>query len=285
MGKNTNLHKAKRVRNDEFYTRYEDIEIEVSRYKDLLKDKKIYCPCDGSNSAFWQFFVEKFAEWGLREVVATNSKNTELLRYNGELQRSNLDAQGDFRSSACIELLDECDIVITNPPFSLIREFIPLLLEHKKQFLVIGPLNALTYKEIFPYVIDKKIWSGYNNVRHFCNPDGTIRTMGNVFWYTNLPNQALEKELELSKNYVPTAYARFDARKDIINIDKVTDIPKDYDDLMAVPTSFFQGKYNPNQFEICGECKHGTDGDFDFCKPIIDGVEKYTRLVIRRVKK
>lgn len=285
MGKNTNLHKAKRVRNDEFYTQYEDVEIELSHYKEQLKDKRIYCPCDSENSAFWQFFVNKFADWELREVVATNSQNAELLRYNGVLQRSNLEAPGDFRSPACIELLDECDIVITNPPFSLIKEFLPLLLEHKKQFLIIGPLNALTYKEIFPYVIDKRLWSGYNNVRHFLDPNGTTRTMGNVFWYTNLPNRALEQELELSLDYAPGRYERFDARKDIINVDRVNNIPKDYKDLMAVPTSFFQGKYNPNQFEICGECKHGTDGDFDFCKPIINGTEKYTRLVIRRVNK
>ena len=152
---------------------------------------------------------------------------------------------------------------------------------HEKQFLIIGPLNAATYKEIFPYILTGKVWSGYNNVRHFIRPDGSDRTMGNTFWYTNMPNKCLTEELILTKTYREDLYPKFDDY-DAINIDKVSDIPNDYDGLMGVPTSFFQGKYNPNQFKIVGEIKHGSDGPFDFCKPYVNGEEKYTRLVIKR---
>lgn len=297
---NSNLHTAKKVKNDEFYTRYEDIEAEVMKYRKYFYDKIVYLPCDDpveKKSEFWSFFVNNFDAFGLKKLIATHyDENGEAYKIwiesdttgdgyidDGDALQEDLIGNGDFRSPECIEILNECDIVCTNPPFSLMKEFLPLILKHNKEFLIIGPLNAATYKEIFPFILEKRIWSGYNNVRHFISPDGNMRTLGNVFWYTNLPNRSLTEELVLTKKYDPSAYDKFDDY-DAININRVTDIPMDYDGLMGVPTSFFQGKYNPNQFEIVGEIKHGSDGDFDFCKPFVNGVEKFTRLVIRYKK-
>ena len=297
---NSNLHTAKRVKNDEFYTRYEDIEAEVMKYRKQFKDKIVYLPCDDpaeKKSEFWSFFVNNFDAFGLKKLIATHyDENGKAYKiwidsdYSGDgyiddadAMQEDLTGNGDFRSPECIEILQECDIVCTNPPFSLMKEFLPLILKYNKQFLIIGPLNAATYKEIFPFIINKKIWSGYNNVRHFNQPDGSDKTLGNVFWYTNLPNRSLTEKIILTKNYDPTKYDKFD-HYDCINVNRVDDIPLDYDGLMGVPTSFFQGKYNPNQFEIVGEIKHGSDGPFDFCKPFVNGIEKYTRLVIKKIE-
>lgn len=298
---NSNLHTAKRVRDDEFYTRYEDIEAEVMKYRKQFAGKIVYLPCDDpaeKKSEFWSFFVNNFERFGLKKLIATHydedgraykiwiDGDTSSDGYvdDGDALQEDLIGDGDFRSPECVEILKECDIVCTNPPFSLMKEFMPLILKHDKQFLIIGPLNAATYKEIFPYILEKRIWAGYNNVRHFNKPDGNDRTMGNVFWYTNLFNKSLTEEIVLTKKYDPNNYDVFDSRPDIINVNQVTDIPMDYDGLMGVPSSFFQGKYNPNQFEIVGEIKHGSDGEFDFCKPFVKGVEKFTRLVIRHKK-
>lgn len=297
---NSNLHTAKKVKNDEFYTRYEDIEAEVMNYRKYFKDKIVYLPCDDpaeKKSEFWSFFVNNFDAFGLRKLIATHydesgkaykiwideSTSSDGYIDDDDALQEDLIGNGDFRSPECIDILKECDIVCTNPPFSLMKEFLPLILKYDKQFLIIGPLNAATYKEIFPYILKGRIWSGYNNVRHFNDPNNNDRTLGNVFWYTNIPNRSLTEEIILTKKYNPNDYDKFD-HYDAININRVTDIPMDYDGLMGVPTSFFQGKYNPNQFEIVGEIKHGSDGDFDFCKPFVNGVEKFTRLVIKRKK-
>ena len=295
---NSNLHNAKRKKDDEFYTRYEDIEAEVIKYRKQFNDKIVYLPCDDpaeKKSEFWSFFVNNFDAFNLKKLIATHydengkaykiwiDRDTctgEFIDDDDALQED-LIGNGDFRSPECVDILKECDIVVTNPPFGLFKDFLPLLMTYEKQFLIIGPLNAATYKEIFPHILTGKIWSGYNNVRHFIRPDGSDRTMGNTFWYTNMPNKCLTEELILTKTYREDLYPKFDDC-DVINIDKVSDIPSDYDGLMGVPTSFFQGKYNPNQFKIIGEIKHGSDGPFDFCKPYVNGEEKYTRLVIKR---
>ena len=295
---NSNLHTAKKAKNDEFYTRYEDIEAEVMKYRKYFRDKVVYLPCDDpveKKSEFWSFFVNNFDAFGIKKLIATHydengktykiwiDRDTTNDGYidDSDALQEDLTGNGDFRSPECIDILSECDIVCTNPPFSLMKEFLPLILKYNKQFLVIGPLTAITYKKIFPYVLEKRIWAGYNNVRHFKDPEGNDRTMGNTFWYTNLPNRSLTDEIVLTKKYDSSKYDVFDERPDIININRVTDIPANYDGLMGVPTSFFQGKYNPNQFEIVGKIDNGSDSDFDFCKPFVNGVEKFTRLVIR----
>ena len=295
---NVNVASAKKNQNDEFYTRYDDIEAEVMKYRKQFRGKIVYLPCDDpaeKKSEFWSFFVNNFDAFNLKKLIATHYDENgkaykiwidrdacagEFIDDDDALQED-LTGNGDFRSPECIDILKECDIVVTNPPFGLFKDFLPLLMTYEKQFLIIGPLNAATYKEIFPYILTGKVWSGYNNVRHFIRPDGSDRTMGNTFWYTNMPNKCLTEKLILTKTYREDLYPKFDDY-DAINIDKVSDIPNDYDGLMGVPTSFFQGKYNPNQFEIVGEIKHGSDGPFDFCKPYVNGEEKYTRLVIKR---
>ena len=294
--KNSNLHRAKKAKNDEFYTRYEDIEAEVMKYRKYFRDKVVYLPCDDpieKKSEFWSFFVNNFDAFGIKKLIATyyneNGKTYKIwidrdTTNDGDIRQEELAGDGDFRSPECVEILRECDIVSTNPPFSLMKEFLPLILKYNKQFLVIGPLNAITYKKIFPYVLEKRIWAGYNNVRHFIDSEGNDRTMGNTFWYTNLPNRSLTNEIVLTKKYDSSKYDVFDERPDIINVNRVVDIPANYDGLMGVPISFFQGKYNPNQFEIVGKIDNGLDSDFDFCKPFVNGVEKFKRLVIRRKK-
>lgn len=298
---NSNLNTAKKAKNDEFYTRYDDIEAEVMKYRKYFRDKVVYLPCDDpveKKSEFWSFFVNNFDAFGIKKLIATHydengktykiwiDRDTTNDGYidDSDALQEDLTGNGDFRSPECIEILSECDIVCTNPPFSLMKEFLPLILRYNKQFLVIGPLNAITYKKIFPYVLEKRIWAGYNNVRHFKDPEGNDRTMGNTFWYTNLPNRSLTDEIVLTKKYDSSKYDVFDERPDIININRVADIPTNYDGLMGVPISFFQGKYNPNQFEIVGKIDNGSDSDFDFCKPFVNGVEKFKRLVIRRKK-
>ena len=298
---NSNLRTAKKAKNDEFYTRYDDIEAEVMKYRKYFKDKVVYLPCDDpaeKKSEFWSFFVNNFDAFGIKKLIAThydeNGKTYKIwidTDNSGDGYIDDTDAlqeeligNGDFRSPECVEILRECDIVCTNPPFSLMKEFLPLILRYNKQFLVIGPLNAITYRKIFPYVLEKRIWAGYNNVRHFKDPEGNDRTMGNTFWYTNLPNRSLTDEIVLTKKYDSSKYDVFDERPDIININRVADIPTNYDGLMGVPISFFQGKYNPNQFEIVGKIDNGSDSDFDFCKPFVNGIEKFKRLVIRRKK-
>ena len=294
--KNSNLNTAKKAKNDEFYTRYEDIEAEVMKYRKYFRDKVVYLPCDDpieKKSEFWSFFVNNFDAFGIKKLIATHyDENGKTYKFwidrdttnGGDIQQEDLAGDGDFRSPECIDILSECDIVCTNPPFSLMKEFLPLILKYNKQFLVIGPLTAITYKKIFPYVLEKRIWAGYNNVRHFIDSEGNDRTMGNTFWYTNLPNESLTNEIILTKKYDSSKYDVFDERPDIININRVVDIPTNYDGLMGVPISFFQGKYNPNQFEIVGKIDKGSNSDSDFCKPFVNGVEKFTRLVIRRKK-
>ena len=294
--KNSNLNRAKKAKNDEFYTRYEDIEAEVMKYRKYFRDKVVYLPCDDpieKKSEFWSFFVNNFDAFGIKKLIATHyNENGNTYKFwidrdttnGGDIRQEDLAGDGDFRSPECVEILRECDIVCSNPPFSLMKEFLPLILKYNKQFLVIGPLTAFTYKKIFPYVLEKRVWAGYNNVRHFRDPEGNDRTMGNTFWYTNLPNESLTNEIILTKKYDSSKYDVFDERPDIININRVKDIPANYDGLMGVPISFFQGKYNPNQFEIVGKIDNGSDGDFDFCKPFVNGVGKFTRLVIRRKK-
>lgn len=295
---NSNLHKAKRVKNDEFYTRYEDIEAEVMKYRKQFKDKIVYLPCDDpaqKKSEFWSFFVNNFDTFGLKKLIATHYDENgqayriwldEDLNHDGyiddwDAQQEDLIGNGDFRSPECVDILKECDIVVTNPPFSLFKEFLPLILTHEKQFLVIGPLNAITYQEIFAYISRGRIWSGYNNVHHFNDPDGKDNTMGNVLWFTNMPNRSLTEKLILTKKYDTTLYDKYD-NFDAINVNKVVDIPMNYDGLMGVPVSFFQGKYNPNQFDVVGLMASTTVTETNFGYPYINGKKKYARIIIKK---
>lgn len=276
MSKNKNLRQAKRAKNDEFYTQLVDIERELKHYKHHFKNKVVYCNCDDPTvSNFFKYFSDNFEHLGLKKVITTCYKSKQIdmfsqhqdmtgaivLIYEGdknsntyvdieEIGVKELEGDGDFRSEECKQLLREADIVVTNPPFSLFREYISQLVEYRKQFLVLGNTNALTYKEIFPLIKDNKLWLGVSpRGMDFIKSDGS-KTNVNACWFTNLEHDKRNQELFLYQRYSPEKYPKYD-NYDAINLDKTVDIPKDYDRYMGVPITFLD-KYNPDQFEIIG---------------------------------
>lgn len=290
---NKGLSSAKTNKKDEFYTQLSDIANELEHYKEHFKGKTVLCNCDDPRvSNFFQYFALKFETLGLKKLITTCYKNQDMdlfsehkaeraiyLVYEGdkngngipdpeEIGIKHLKGDGDFRSKECIELLKEADIVVTNPPFSLFREYVATLMQYDKKFIIIGNLNALTYKEIFPLIRDNKVWLGasiHSGDRKFWVPDDYklnatgcgidengkkyIRVKG-VRWFTNLPIKQRNEELILTETYTPEKYPKFE-NFDAINVNKTLDIPKDYDGYMGVPITFVD-KYNPNQFEIIG---------------------------------
>lgn len=298
MAKNKNMHEAKINKNDEFYTMLTDIEKEVHQYKDHFKDKVVYLNCDDPEwSNFFRFFASNFDWFELKKLISTHYRDDAptyklVLEHaltpktDGTFEedinqfKTPLTQNGDFRSPECIELLEEADIVVTNPPFSLFREYIGQLIEYDKQFLVIGNMNALTYKEIFPLIKDNKIWLGINSVKEFLIPNGEIQKFGNIFWFTNLQHAKRNEKLFLFRNYTPEKYPKYD-NYDAINVNKVVDIPMDYDGEMGVPITFID-KYNPEQFEILGLT--GVDISLEKGRPYVNGNRLYARVVIKRKK-
>lgn len=239
MAKNDNLHKAKDAKNDEFYTRIEDVAEELRHYKKHFAGKVVLCNCDDPTwSAFWRYFHLNFAELGLKKLISTHYDRTEptyKMEYEGGDDnnvevgvKTPLEGNGDFRNKECLDFLDESDIVVTNPPFSLFREYVAVLMKHQKKFLILGNMNALTYKEIFPLVRDNQLWYGasiHSGDRKFyvpndyplkasgCGVDNNgqkfIRVKG-VRWYTNLDYKARHEKLVLWKNYTPEEYPKYD---------------------------------------------------------------------------
>lgn len=307
---NTNLHNAKRVKNDEFYTRFEDIEAEVMKYRKQFRDKVVYLPCDDpaeKKSEFWSFFVANFESFGLKKLIAThyeengqaykiwidrdNDLNHDGWIDDGDAIQEDLAGNGDFRSPECIEILKECDIVCTNPPFSLFREFVNVIMTHGKQCLIIGNQNAFTYAEIFELIKNNRLWTGYNMVKEFNQPDGSIKKFGNVCWFTNMKTSKRDEEQVLTKTYNPIDYPTYE-NYNAIEVGKVVNIPKDYDGVMGVPITFID-KYNPNQFIIIGHT-HSSDNSPEVEEirtdsnhrhgGFINGKEKYMRILIRRKK-
>lgn len=299
---NSNLRTAKRVKNDEFYTRYEDIELEVMKYRKQFKNKIVYLPCDDpaeKKSEFWSFFVNNFDAFGLKKLIATHyDENGKAYKIwidgdtsndgyidDGDALQEDLTGNGDFRSPECIEILNECDIVCTNPPFSLFREFVSLLVTHKKQFLIIGNQNAFTYKEIFHLIHTDIIWTGYNMVKQFFQPDGSIKEFGNVCWFTNMMTNKRNEEIILTKKYAdnPSAYPQYDSCE-AIDVSRIVNIPSDYDGIMGVPITFLD-KYNPNQFEILGlDDPNLVYPNWRGKGPDLNGKTIYRRVMIRRKK-
>jgi hypothetical protein len=210
-----------------------------------------------------------------------------------------LKGDGDFRSPECVALLDEADIVVTNPPFSLFREYMALLMEHGKQFLIVGNMNAVTYREIFPLIRDDKVWLG-NKAGHFWFkvPDDyeekatdfkidengqKWRRMGNICWFTNLDIEKRHEEMTLFRHYSPKDYPTYD-NYDAIEVDKTADIPCDWEGKMGVPITFMD-KYNPDQFEIVGLDRYVEDNPHHGYRFTINGKETYARIIIRRKQK
>ena len=293
---NTNLNKAKQAKNDEFYTRYEDIEVEIMEYKEQFQDKIVYLPCDSLKSEFWSFFINNFQSFGLKKLIATHyekdGQSYKVWTNDGNnIIQENLAGNGDFRSPECIEILKECDIVCTNPPFSLFREFVDVIMTHGKQCLIIGSQNAFTYKEIFKMIKNNRLWTGYNMVKEFNQPDGSIKKFGNVCWFTNLTTNKRNEEMVLTKNYNLIDYPKYE-NYEAIEVNRLVNIPKDYDGVMGVPITFID-KYNPKQFEILGHTSSSdkspevealrTDPNHRN-RGLINGKEKYDRILIRRKK-
>lgn len=292
MAANANLHKAKNEKNDEFYTQLSDVAAELKHYKDHFRGKIVFCNCDDPTwSAFWKYFHLNFGKLGLKKLVSTHYDRvapTYKMEYEGGDDdnietgvKTPLEGNGDFRNQECLDLLDECDIVVTNPPFSLFREYVRVLMEYGKKFLIIGNMNAITYKEIFPLIKDNVLWlgcRGFNRDMYFDVPDdykqylldnkkegSAYKVAGGVVmgrlasacWFTNLDHVKRHEKLVLWKQYTPEDFPKYD-NYDAINVDKVQNIPIDYDGVMGVPITFLD-KYNPEQFEIVAFRK-GDDG-------------------------
>ena len=315
---NKQLGRAKKAREDEFYTQLSDIERELRHYEPHFRGRTVLCNCDDPRiSNFFHYFSHKFEDLGLKRLITTCYKNQDRdlfshnnceqaiwLEYTGdkngnrvpdpeEIGIKPLKGDGDFRSEECIELLKQADIVVTNPPFSLFREYVAQLIKYDKKFLIIGNQNAIKYKEIFPLFMANKIWLGYGfkrNCAHFISNyednatdadhrEGMIR-VPSVTWFTNLEIPKRYEEYIFIRKYATDEYPKYD-NYDAIEVSKSSDIPEDYDGLMGVPITFMY-KYNPNQFEIVGVFNHGCDSEFDLAKPILNGKELYTRIAIRK---
>ena len=292
---NKNLRRAKVNKNDEFYTQLTDIEKELGHYRDHFKDKVVFCNCDDPvESNFWNYFALNFEFLGLKKLIATHyetEKPSYKLEIVGDINddgkvnkldtiKTPLKQNGDFRSPECIEILKEADIVVTNPPFSLFREYVAQLVEYDKKFLIIGNKNAITYKEIFKMIKDSLVWLGYSSPSNFMCPDGSVgKLAGLTRWFTNLEIAKRNEDLTLYKTYYghEDEYPHYD-NYDAININKVKDIPMDYDGAMGVPITFLD-KHNPGQFEILGDSRYitGECNDINF----IDGKPIYRRLIIK----
>lgn len=278
---NKNLHAAKEAKNDEFYTQMGDIQNELNHegYLNEFKRKTIYCNCDDpEESNFWKYFKLRFKALELKELISTHyekdiTKSSYMLIYDGEnVIKKELAGNGDFRSDECINILKKVDIVVTNPPFSLFREYIAQLMEYKKKFVIIGNKNAITYKEFFPLLKDNRVWIGYNSPNEFKKPDGTItkQISGLTRWFTNIDIEKRHENIELTARYYPEDYPEYD-NYNAINVDKVSEIPFDYNGVMGVPITFLD-KYNPEQFEIVAL---GIVGSCDFtCEKRMEILDK-----------
>lgn len=335
--KNTNLQNAKNAKDDEFYTRYEDIENEVMRYKKHFNNKIILCNCDDPfESNFCKFFLKNFNILNLKRLICTTyysskiaSKELEIFKNDKKtskkigfvldvtkfsdvnglisdeiihdfLEKSNcikrLNGDGDFQSNECVEYLKLSDIIVTNPPFSLFREFVSIITKFNKKFLIIGNQNALTYKEIFPLIKNDKVWTGFQfgemkfrvpksskprTTRYWVDESGQKwRSLGNAMWLTNLDNERRHRQIVLTKKYSPKEYPKYD-NYDAINVKTINDIPYDFYGIMGVPITIIN-RYNSDQFEIVGEANHGSDSEYDLFKPILNGKELYKKILIRR---
>lgn len=326
---NQTLHSAKKQKKDEFYTQLSDIEKELKHYKSHFNGKTVLCNCDDPRvSNFFKYFSYNFEYLGLKKLISTCYKNQDAdwfskhdvekaiwLEYNGdkngnrvpdanEIGIREFNGDGDFRSDECIELLKQADIVVTNPPFSLFREYVAQLMEYGKKFLIIGNKNAVTYKEVFKAIKENHLWLGVRNInddmwlflpddeeKYEKIVDGRKMKHIQACWFTNLDHRKRNENLILYKKYTPQEFPKYD-NYEAINVDKVVDIPCDYDGVMGVPITFLD-KYNPKQFEILGlsaSAGYNKDvvgiafiGEKD-ARPLINGKNTYARIFIRKRK-
>lgn len=321
MAGNKNLNRAAKAKNDEFYTQLVDIENELKHYRSHFKGKVIFCNCDDpTESNFFRYFALNFNHLGIKKLIATHfdyekpsyklvlERQLDLIdmdadgKFNFEyVQLTQLKENGDFRSPECVELLKEADIVVTNPPFSLFREYVAQLVEYNKKFVIVGNQNAITYKEIFPLIKENKIWLGNGfkgNAAHFINrhyedyatasdhKEGMIRVSG-VMWFTNLDHKKRHEFFDLWATYNPEDFPHYD-NYDAIEVSKTRNIPTDWKGAMGVPITFMD-KYNPEQFEIIGatesEGKGFSNGLWNenskVAQPLVNGEKVYKRIFIK----
>lgn len=269
MKRNNNLIQAKHQKDDEHYTMYTSIELELVHYEDQLRDKIIYCNCDDvEHSNFIEYLCRQGPYIGIKKLYGTcykadntssyyitfeppeNLEEFESDNWKDYLIKTQMNGNGDFRSEESIELLKESDVIISNPPFSLYREYVAQLIEYDKKFLIIGNENSITYKEIFKLIKDNKLWYGYTKVKEFLRPDGSISKFGNVSWFTNLEVTKRNEPMILIKEYYghEEEFLQYD-NYNAIEVSKTCNIPRDYNGIMGVPISWLD-KYCPNQFSI-----------------------------------
>lgn len=321
---NKTLGQAKAAKKDEFYTQLPDIERELEHYEEHFKGKCVLCNCDDPRiSAFFTYFSNKFKALGLSRLITTCYKNQDMalfsqnrderaiyLDYSGESTGSTiptvesigvklLEGDGDFRSKECKALLAQADIVVTNPPFSLFREYLAQLVEAGKKFLIIGNMNAITYKEVFPLIKENKLWLGvtnFNTGMYFGVPSNFVYAPTYKFdrmqngirvnrvpgccWFTNLDHGRRHEPFRLVEHYTPNRYPHYD-NYDAINVDKTCDIPMDWDGVMGVPITFLD-KYCPEQFEIVGLDRYVEDNPHYGHRFLLNGKETYARILVRR---
>ena len=289
---NSNLNAAKEAKKDEFYTQLEDINNELRHYREHFRGKTVLCNCDDPRvSNFFTYFAHNFEFLGLKRLITTCYKNQDAdlfsqhqsekavyLIYEGDKNGNNipdpeeigihpLKGDGDFRSRECVELLKEADIVVTNPPFSLFREYVAQLMEYQKEFIIIGSLNAIHYKEIFPLIKQNRMWLGYGFAKGnaffkipaeskreyasgvFDEVTGLVK-FRNCTWFTNIDHKKRHELLILYKHYTPEEYPKYD-NFDAIEVSKIDEIPVDYNGAMGVPDTILD-QLNPDQFEIIG---------------------------------
>jgi adenine-specific methyltransferase EcoRI-like protein len=322
--KNQNLQAARAAKEDEFYTQLRDIEKELQHYKAHFSGQTVYLNCDDPHeSNFFRYFFLNFHVLGLKRLIATSYVGRTLGKavaytYDGQqdsigspdpdtVRERPITGSGDFRSPECVALLKEADIVVTNPPFSLFREYINQLITHDKKFLIVGSQNAATSNEIFPLILSGKVWLGYHSgdmkftvpthyaprkVRYWVDETGQKwRSLGNVCWYTNLVHPKRHANLGLYKTYTPADYPTY-VNYDAIEVSRVANIPVDYPGKMGVPITFLN-KWNPEQYELLGtsatlstpmsKVVPGQKGTGRFYLKEPDGYDRlYERVVIRR---
>lgn len=308
---NANLHGAKKAKNDEFYTQLSDIEKECAHYRPHFNGATVLCNCnDALHSNFAKYFSLNFEHLGLKRLICTaykvDGEHGKVCIYEGDKNGNRvpdldewechmLEGDGGFASEECIALLKEADIVVTNPPFSLFREYISLLMQYEKKFLIIGNMNAITYKEIFPLIKENKMWLGVStngsnrwfrvpqDYEHKPNAAGYKEENGKKFlfvngimWFTNLDHDKRHQPIDLYKKYNAEEYPKYD-NYDAIDVSKVCEIPMDYDGVIGVPITFLI-KYCPTQFEIIKFRKGNDDKDLS-----VNGKCPYFRILIKRV--
>ncbi len=306
---NGNLTKAKAAKNDEFYTRLEDIEKELKHYTEHFKGKVVYCNCDDANrSNFFKYFSTNFQKLGLKKLITSGLKEdgTGVVAIQTGNDIDIYDGNGDFRSEECIEFLKEADIVVTNPPFSCFRQYVAQLMQYGKKFLIIGNNNAITYKEFFPYIKEGKLWLGrtlftgkmpyfkvsdkypIGNERFEKREDGLYKQVNSVCWFTNLSNTSNKEELRAIRTYNPTEYPKYD-NYDAIEVGRMENFPMGYDGVCGIPITGLKYLWDDgtihieingvsNQFRIV-KFRKGDDGK-DLS---VNGKCPYFRILIQKI--